>query len=230
MGDGFANLDAGEAGALDTLIQGLSQLGENGTFALSSSQLGGANVWLLEHIADMAGVGVTYESVVLPAALRTSGNRSAQVSYLFGTLGYDCLISATPVQADLMPFADYLLPNEQYGLSVVTMLVPGSDAPILTVLFSWTSPFSKEIWILIAASLVFGAAAMYVFEGHDRHEDYGAADLMILLRIGRGCYKARCCYEQETWVASADLCARQGVHELLRRGRLHAADARVPNI
>jgi hypothetical protein len=216
MGDGFASLDAGEAGALDALIQSIGQGGSNGTFPLSASQLAGANVWLLEHIADVAGVvracvmdtyrgfacaltdasprihtllqGVTYTSVVLPSSLAC--NRTAQVSYLFATLGYDCMVSSTAVRSDMLPFADFLLPNEQYGLSVVTQLVAGSSAPILTVLFSWTSPFSAEIWYLIAASLVFGALVMYVFEGHDRHEDYGAADLMILLRIGRGCYKA----------------------------------------
>ena len=163
-------------------------MGGNGSFPLSASQLAGANVWLLQHIADVAGVGVTYSSVVLPPAL--AGNRTAQVAYLFGTLGYDCLISSTPVRSDMLSVADFLLPNEQYGLSVVTQLVPGGSAPILSVLFSWTSPFSFEIWILIAASLVFGAVVMFIFEGHDRHEDYGASDLWVLLRIGRGCYKA----------------------------------------
>ena len=71
-----------------------------------------------------------------------------------------------------------------------------------------------------------------VVDASARGRGVGKALLDALVAKARalGCYKARCCYEQETWVASADLCARQGVHELLRRGRLHAADARVPNI
>jgi hypothetical protein len=173
---------------------------------------------------------VTYTSVVLPSAL--AGNRTAQVSYLFGTLGYDCLVSATAVRSDMLPFADFLLPNEQYGLSVVTQLVASGSAPILSVLFSWTSPFSAEIWILIAASLVFGAIVMFVFEGHDRHEDYGGADLMILLRIGRGCYKAfmnfwcACDMHIAPRLRFAYSASNNHSATLQRRRRLHAQHAR----
>ena len=34
-------------------------------------------------------------------------------------------------------------------------------------------------------------------------------DALVAKARALGCYKARCCYEQETWVASADLRARQ---------------------
>jgi hypothetical protein len=53
-------------------------------------------------------------------------------------------------------------------------------APTVTaVLFSWTSPFSWQIWVLIAASLVFAALVMFVFEGDDRREDYGPDELAL---------------------------------------------------
>ena len=111
----------------------------NATFAVRPTELDGANVWLLEYIAAATGIAFTYDLVFLPAALSAAA-RPAQLAYLFGTLGYDCLISATEVKAESLAVARFLLPNEQAGLSVVIPIGTLHGFTVLSVLFSWTNP------------------------------------------------------------------------------------------
>ena len=186
----------------------------NGTFPLNSEILDGANVWLLGYIADAAGMTINIETVFLPDNLFYSGNRTAQMLYLFDTLNYDCIVSNTIVRGERLAFADFLMPNEHFGLSVFTKLQPAADYPVLQMLFAWTQPcapapsrarhrmaltrcapsvcrFSWEIWITVVSALVFGGIAMYFFEGGDANEDYGPSEMHPVLRIARGCYKVR---------------------------------------
>jgi hypothetical protein len=168
-----------------------------GAYPLTAAQLDGVNIWLLEHIAAIGGASFSYSSVALPEPLASSGDRGAQLAYLFSAAApggaFDCVVSATPLRDDVLAVADTLLPVETSSLTaVVPYNSPLSAAPTLSVLFAWTNPFSFEIWLLVAFSLVFGALVMYVFEGNERYEDYGAHDLALPLRLCRGCYKAFC--------------------------------------
>jgi hypothetical protein len=171
------------------------QVPSGGAYPLAAAQLDGVNVWLLEHIASIGGASFSYASVALPEPLASSGDRGAQLAYLFSAAApggaFDCVLSATPLREDVLTLADALLPVETSSLTaVVPYDSPLTAAPTLAVLFAWTNPFSFEIWLLVAFSLVFGALVMYVFEGNDRYEDYGAHDLALGLRLCRGCYKA----------------------------------------
>jgi len=112
----------------------------NGTYPLTAEVLDGVNVWLLGYIADSSGMTVSYETVFLPDSLFYSGNRTAQMVYLFDTLGYDCIVSNTIIRGERLAFADFLMPNEQFGLSVFTRLQPAQDFPVLQMLFAWTEP------------------------------------------------------------------------------------------
>ena len=111
----------------------------NSTFAVRPTELDGVNVWMLEYIASSTGIAFTYDLVFLPPAL-SGAARPTQLAYLFGTLGYDCLISATEVKAESLAVARFLLPNEQAGLSVVIPIGSLRDYTVLSVLFSWTNP------------------------------------------------------------------------------------------
>ena len=102
--------------------------------------LDGVNVWLLGYIADASGMSVSFETVFLPDSLFYSGNRTAQMIYLFDTLGYDCIVSNTIVRGERLAFADFLMPNEQFGLTVFTRLLPAAEYPAIKMLFAWTEP------------------------------------------------------------------------------------------
>ena len=112
----------------------------NGTYQLDPDILDGANVWLLGYIADAAGMTINIETVFLPDSLFYSGNRTAQMIYLFDTLNYDCIVSNTIVRGEGLAFADFLMPNEQFGLTVFTRLQPAADYPVVQMLFAWTQP------------------------------------------------------------------------------------------
>ena len=114
--------------------------GPNSTLTLRPDDLTGVNVWLLQFVADSAGISVSYDAVALPLALQVGGNRTAQLAYVFETLGYDCLVTGTVARAELLSVAAFLAPNEQYGLTIVAPLAPLASTPARAVLFSWTSP------------------------------------------------------------------------------------------
>ncbi len=166
-----------------------SQTPIGGAYVHDSATLTGANVWLLEYIADKGGMIITYETVFLTDALFYSNNRTAQMEFLFD-LGYDCMFSATVLRGERLAHAEFLVANEQSGLSVVVPMDQTADYPVKSMLFAWTEPFSYQIWITVFFSLIFSAMVMFLFEGEDTGEDYGSASLPLPLRLARGCYKA----------------------------------------
>ena len=162
----------------------------NSTYIHDPTKLDGVNVWLLQYLAAAGNMNISFETVFLTDTQYYHTNRTAQMVYLFETLGYDCLFSSTILRAERMAYANFLVPNEQFGLSVVTPLTAAQDYPVRTMLFAWTDPFSWQIWVTVASSLVFGAIVMFVFEGSDDSDDYGPHELALPLRIARGAYKA----------------------------------------
>ena len=118
----------------------LAQTPVNGTYVHDPTKLDGANVWLLQYISSVSGVQISYEKVFLPDALYYNASRGAQLSYLFDGLGYDCAFMGTPLSGDVVARADFLAPNEQGGLAVVTSFGRRVRFVTMDMLFSWTQP------------------------------------------------------------------------------------------
>ena len=164
----------------------------NGTYALPAASLDGANVWLLEYIASAAGMSFSYEVAFVPDSIFYA-NRTVQLDYVLNVLGYDCMLDSTVLRGEELAYARFLVPNERFGLSVVTGLSAPSDYPVIAMLFAWTAPFTWQVWCVVLAALIFGGIAMFFFEaGEDMSEDYGEAGVFWPLRIVRGCYRAFC--------------------------------------
>jgi hypothetical protein len=162
----------------------------NGTYVHNVANLDGANVFLLQYIAAAGQFNISYETVFLDDDMFYHENRTEQMVYLFETLGYDCLFTSTVLRGERLAYADFLVSNEQWGLSVVTKQGEASDYPVVEMLFAWARPFSWQIWLTVLFSLLFGSLAMFFFEGDDRLSDYGSPSLPFVLRICRGWYKA----------------------------------------
>ena len=149
-------------------------------------------MWLLEYIAGMAGMSFSYEVVFVPDAIFYA-NRTAQLDYVLNVLGYDCMLDSTVLRGEELAFARFLMPNERFGLSVVTSLSAPTDYPVIAMLFAWTAPFTWQVWCVVLAALIFGGIAMFFFEsGEDMSDDYGDSGVFWPLRIVRGCYRAFC--------------------------------------
>ena len=162
----------------------------NGTYRHDPTTLTGANVWMLQYLADAGNMNVVFETVFLSDALFYGSNRTAQLAYLFDVLGYDCMFTATPLRGAQMLEANFLMPNEEFGLTVVTALTGAGEYTARDLIFAWAAPFEWRIWITVVCSLLFGAMAMFCFEGGDSSEDYGDMELALFLRVCRGWYKA----------------------------------------
>lgn len=189
-GDGFASLDVTSPSVLQAL-KTIASTPIGGVYVhRNSSLLTGANIFLLNYIAAQTGMQFTVETVFLSDALFFGGNRTAQIQYLFQTLHYDCLVTGTEIRGDRSLIADFLLPNEQMGLSVVTPSASPVEYPALKLLFAWTQPFSWTIWLTIVLALLGSACVMFVFEADDTTEDFGDSDLGMGLRISQGFYRA----------------------------------------
>ena len=164
----------------------------NGTYPLPAASLDGVNVWLLEYIAGMAGMSFSYEVVFVPDSIFRA-NRTVQLDYVLNVLGYDCMLDSTVLRGEELAYARFLVPNERFGLSVVTGLSEPTDYPVIAMLFAWTAPFTWQVWCVVLAALIFGGIAMFFFEaGEDMSDDYGEAGVFWPLRIVRGCYRAFC--------------------------------------
>ena len=127
----------------------------NGTYPLPAASLDGANVWLLEYIAGMAGMSFSYEVVFVPDAIFYA-NRTVQLDYVLNVLGYDCMLDSTVLRGEELAYARFLVPNERFGLSVVTSLSAPADYPVIAMLFAWTAPFTwqarpgaRHLWVTV---------------------------------------------------------------------------------
>jgi len=188
-GDGFVSLDITAPQVLQQL-KTIASTPIGGVYVHPNiSQLTGTNIFLLNYIAAQTGMKYTVETVFLSDALFYGGNRTAQMQYLFQTLRYDCLVTATEIRGDRSLFAEFLLANEQMGLSVITPSVPTTQYPATKLLFAWTQPFSWTIWMTIVLSLLGSAMIMFIFEGDDTTEDFGLPDIGMGLRIACGWYR-----------------------------------------
>ena len=136
----------------------------NGTYTHDPTTLTGANVWLLQNLADQGNMHIVFETVFLSDDLFYGSNRTAQLAYVFDVLGYDCLFTATPLRGERLLEANYLLANEEFGLSVVTALTGAGEYSARELLFAWTAPFQWQIWVTVVCALLFGAVAMFFFE------------------------------------------------------------------
>jgi hypothetical protein len=166
------------------------QTAVNGTYRHNIVDLDGANVFLLQYIATAGQFNIVYDTVFLDDAMYFHDNRTEQMVYLFETLGYDCLLTSTVLRGERLAYADFLVSNEQFGLSVVTKVGVSKDYPVVDMLFAWASPFSWQIWVTVLFSLLFGSVAMFYFEGDDKLMDFGSPSLPLALRLCRGWYKA----------------------------------------
>ena len=149
-------------------------------------------MWLLEYIASATGMRFSYEVAFVPDAIFYA-NRTVQLNYVLNVLGYDCMLDSTVLRGEELAYARFLVPNERFGLSVVTALSAPSDYPVIAMLFAWTAPFTWQVWLTVLSALIFGGLAMFFFEaGEDMSDDYGDSGVFWPLRIVRGCYRAFC--------------------------------------
>ena len=122
---------------------------------VNATELTGANVWLLNWLADLGGFGVDYEVYKLPQwvdqAWLDAGNDTAVIiNYLFynatSSRGrpYDCVVTGTKQDALRATTMDFLVAHQPYTYLLATFIPDPLKTLISHTLTTWADPFSRQ--------------------------------------------------------------------------------------
>lgn len=178
-GDGLARVAAFAAPTVNATI-GMSPLGN--TTTVQYNQLEGANVFLLDLMAELAGFTVIYDVVRLPLSV-INGDKLGWFTYTLSTLGYDCIMSAVKVDPARTTIMNFVSPHQPFAFTVVAPQPVLPDTTIVQVLFSWTDPFQPELWALSFGALVTAGLVMYLLEGSENEDDFLGLGDSVPLRM-----------------------------------------------
>jgi hypothetical protein len=121
----------------------------------------------VRRVASQANITLNIDVVRLPGDVyyvTSKNDTAARVIYMLDTMGYDCVLGTVFIQPQRMQFMRYVISHQPYGYQVVTnapLYVPQS---IQERLFKWALPFTRNLWITIACSVVASAILMTAFE------------------------------------------------------------------
>ena len=76
--------------------------------------LEGANIWMLNTLAQLGNFTIQYYLYKLPPSVLSSPDRSTAALYVLSK-GFDCVTSSTQVDAALQAGANTLMPTESAG-------------------------------------------------------------------------------------------------------------------
>ena len=200
-GDGFSRIDTGTAlgHAAFMAVRGQTLPSTGRSVLPPNSVLKGVNQWLLQTVTAMANISLTVEVVRLDSAAYYGVDRNKEIMEAFLTHGYDCgaccppldchrrvltfpgrpahrpspVTTATDLTAEKLPYMYFMQSLQPYGFQVVTTK-PVTVARTLTQkLWTWTLVFERNVWLVIAATLVLVGTAMWWLEAEWNEENFG---------------------------------------------------------
>ena len=94
----------------------------------------------------------------------------------FNTHSYDCVLTATYLTAEKLPYMSFMQSMQPYGFQVVTNKAVVVVRPLVQKLWTWTLVFDRDVWLVMAGGLVFVGIAMWWLEGEWNEENFGEED------------------------------------------------------
>ena len=198
-GDGFSRIDLSTA-----LGQQAFQAVRAQTVTVSrrptlppNSVFKGVNQWLLQTITAMANISLTVEVVRLDSATYYAVDRNKELMNAFVTHNYDCVLTATFLTAEKLPYMAFMQSMQPYGFQVVTNKAVTLSWTLTQKLWTWTLVFTSNVWLAIAASMVVVGTAMWWLEKDFNDENFGEAgdegeeyprSVKMIRGIGHGLY------------------------------------------
>lgn len=140
---------------------------------VAASDMDGANIWMLNQLAQEGNFSINFFLYKLPPALVGAPDATAVLSYLLGTKGYDCITTGVQVTAARGTVASFLTPTEAYGYvavygfnfdAFIVAIIKDDIAAYAKLFFFWVVPFSTNVWRLLFVSLTVVGIVMCILE------------------------------------------------------------------
>lgn len=170
-GDGFCRLrrDLDEA-----TFQRVLAAPDGTAVPVPESSLDGANVWLMDNLAMQGNFTVNYSIVNLPDEVAGNNNLLYWIQYVFSMdPPFDCVISEVIETPEIAAAVQFAHPSQPFGYVVVTTVPTLIPEDIIDRLWSWTAPFSGDVWGVLVGGMGITGILMWWFENELNEDDFG---------------------------------------------------------
>lgn len=169
LGDGFSRIRSNATMAQQRILNASIDT----AVTMNPGELDGVNVWLMYRLAQLAGFELEIDVYKIPAKFQASADKTLSILYLLNAKNYDCVVTATQLFAYRQAYMTYITPTQPFGYIVTTLEGSAPVVPLLHRFWTWRTPFSDEVWGVLAVSLVVVGWFMWFFERCDNEDDFG---------------------------------------------------------